>query len=126
MGRSTKIVPYFIKYVFFHPQSISMHINIIFENVPIFCFFRGLETMLPQVLNPQQLHQDVDHLYFLMMNIVMMKTTILNAIGMVVLVVAIPFPDGILIVQTVNALIPMLAQLLLLQNAKMNGLRRNV
>ena len=54
--------------------------------------------MLPQVLNPQQQHQDVDHLYFLMMNIVMMKTTILNAIGMVVLVVGMPFPDGILIV----------------------------
>ena len=82
--------------------------------------------MLLQALNPLQLHQDVDYLYFPTMNIVMTKTTIPNAIGMVVLVVAIPFLDGILIVQTVNALIPMLAPLLLLQNAKMNGLKRNV
>ena len=37
---------------------------------------------------PLQLHQDVDCLYFSMMNIVMIKTTILNAIRMVVLVVA--------------------------------------
>ena len=90
-----------------------MHINIIFENIPIFCFFRELETTLPQALNTPQLHQVVDHLYFPMMNIVMMKTMILNAIGMVVLVVAIPHLDGMLIVQPVNALIPMLAPLLL-------------